>query len=153
GSSWDGLLTQRCVGRRSPRAMRRKTGRDPVRCLRNLRAGTSESGPARTTTMSDTSSCTVDFIPSFVDWEPPGPVVPGSKFRLVERIGRGGLGHVWSCTEAGTPGPSFPGQDLAIKFLVHPCFKEHPDLVDYFREEAELGLRIRHPYIAGTLMF
>lgn len=64
-----------------------------------------------------------------------------SKYRLVTRLGQGGMGAVWSAVHLQT------GAEFAIKFL-HPLVaSENDDVRQRFLQEARMSSRVRHPNI------
>ncbi|MBK8943073.1 MAG: serine/threonine protein kinase [Polyangiaceae bacterium] len=65
----------------------------------------------------------------------------GSKYRLNNRLGKGGMGAVWSAVHLHT------GRELAIKFL-HPLVaSENDDVRQRFMQEARTSSRVNHPGI------
>jgi eukaryotic-like serine/threonine-protein kinase len=85
-----------------------------------------------------------------------GPVRVESKveatflaYELLEEIGRGGMGVVLRCRDGAL------NRDLAIKVL-QDCYRDRPDLVSRFIEEARITGQLQHPFIVpvhelGTL--
>ncbi len=66
-----------------------------------------------------------------------------SSFRLVRRLGAGGMGSVWYAEPAA-------GLPVAVKIL-HPHVVEQPGFLARFRREAEIGSRVRHENVVRTL--
>jgi serine/threonine protein kinase len=64
--------------------------------------------------------------------------VIASKYRLVNRIGQGGMGSVWHVSNLQT------GRDFAIKFL-HAGVAQSEDSRGRFLQEARASARINHP--------
>ncbi|HEX2878287.1 MAG TPA: serine/threonine-protein kinase, partial [Polyangiaceae bacterium] len=62
----------------------------------------------------------------------------GGQFRLVQKIGTGGMGSVYRAT------PSSGGADVAIKIL-HPKLAGRTDLTTRFRREARATSTLTHP--------
>jgi serine/threonine-protein kinase len=73
----------------------------------------------------------------------PGAIVD-NKYRLAERIGGGGMGHVFKAENV------LAGRAVAIKFL-HPELSENPELAQRFFQEAQAVNRIRHPNIVDVI--
>src|SRR5277367_601875 len=72
-------------------------------------------------------------MPAFV----PGPgAVVGGKYRLVRRIGSGGMGEVWVAKNRTT------GADVAVKMGLGAAAREDSAL--RFRLEAQLGAMLAH---------
>ena len=71
------------------------------------------------------------------------------KYRLGAPIASGGMATVVAaeyCPEGGFARP------VAVK-RIHPHLASHPEVVDSFRAEAELGARLAHPNIVAVLDF
>jgi serine/threonine protein kinase len=64
----------------------------------------------------------------------------GGRYRLVERIGRGGMGEVWRATDLRLDRP------VAVKLLPAQADAD-PKLVTRFRREAQLAAGLQHPGI------
>ena len=66
------------------------------------------------------------------------------KYRLVERLGRGGMAQVYKAYQ--------PSMDryVAIK-LMHAHLMEDPEFVSMFLDEGRLAASIRHPNVVATL--
>ncbi|MBX3271821.1 MAG: serine/threonine protein kinase [Sandaracinaceae bacterium] len=62
------------------------------------------------------------------------------RFVLLERIGLGGMGEIFSAEEDGT------GRRVAIKRLLPQCAKD-PVFIGMFLDEARLAERLRHPNV------
>ncbi|UQA59680.1 serine/threonine-protein kinase [Polyangium aurulentum] len=73
----------------------------------------------------------------------PGAIVD-NKYRLAERIGGGGMGHVFRAENV------LAGRAVAIKFL-HPELSENTELAQRFFQEAQAVNRIRHPNIVDVI--
>lgn len=73
----------------------------------------------------------------------PGATVD-NKYRLAERIGGGGMGHVFKAENV------LAGRSVAIKFL-HPELAENTELAQRFFQEAQAVNRIRHPNIVDVI--
>jgi serine/threonine-protein kinase len=75
---------------------------------------------------------------------PPGGDITGAilarKYRLVRRIGSGGMGAVYEASGGDPPGR------FAIKIL-HPEYLEDPDILARFGEEGRTSERLIHPNI------
>ncbi len=64
-----------------------------------------------------------------------------SKYRLISRLGQGGMGAVWSAANVQT------GKEFAIKFL-HPMIaSSSDDARSRFLQEAKASARVNHPNI------
>ncbi len=63
-------------------------------------------------------------------------------YRLVEKIGQGGMGAVWRATDTTL------GRDVAIKVLPE-AFASDPERLARFEREAKLLASLNHPNIAG----
>lgn len=68
------------------------------------------------------------------------------KFRIVKRIGAGGMGSVYRAEEPAM------GREVAIKIL-HPKLKGRSDLVSRFRREARAMSQLRHPHTVRVFMY
>ena len=68
------------------------------------------------------------------------------QFRVMERIGRGGMGEVYKAEQ--------PAMDrmVAIKIL-HAKLAQRPDLVSRFRREARAMSRLSHPNSARVFLY
>ena len=67
-------------------------------------------------------------------------------YRLVRRIGTGGMATVWEAQQLSLP------RRVALK-LLHPGLTEYPERLQRFRREAEAGARLAHPGIVGVHQF
>ena len=67
----------------------------------------------------------------------PGSVVQG-RYRVQQRIGRGGFGAVYSATHTGT------GQEVALKLLSVDTGADNLEQVRRFWQEAQITARLRH---------
>ncbi len=65
----------------------------------------------------------------------------GSKYRLVTRLGQGGMGAVWSAQHTQT------GREFAIKFLHSFVAQGNDDARHRFLQEARASARVNHPSI------
>jgi eukaryotic-like serine/threonine-protein kinase len=75
----------------------------------------------------------------------PGTLL-GSTYRLVRRIGSGGMGEVYEATHERL------SHRYAVKFL-HPGVREHPEALSRFMREAQVTSRLRHPGIVSVVDF
>src|SRR5579859_3299153 len=73
----------------------------------------------------------------------PAESLLGGKYRLLDRLGGGGLGEVYRGDNTLT------GRPVAIK-LLRPDFADDPTLVSRFFQEAQEVNKIRHPNIADV---
>jgi len=64
-------------------------------------------------------------------------------YRLVEKIGEGGMGVVWRATDTGL------GRDAAIK-LLPPAVADDPDRLARLEREARVLAALNHPNVAGV---
>ena len=71
-----------------------------------------------------------------------GPGIELSHYRLLERIGEGGMGVVWKATDTTL------GRDVAIKVLP-AAFASDPERMARFEREARLLASLNHPHIAA----
>ena len=69
----------------------------------------------------------------------PGTLLGGT-YRIVRRIGSGGMGEVYEATHARL------AHRYAVKFL-HPGMRDHPEALPRFMREAQVTSRLRHPGI------
>ena len=80
----------------------------------------------------------------------PGPMITASTsllhYRLVEKIGEGGMGVVWKATDATL------GRDVAIKVLPD-AFASDPERLARFEREAKVLASLNHPNIAAIYGF
>lgn len=75
-----------------------------------------------------------------------GREVLGGQFRILSRIGTGGMGSVYRCEEPAM------GREVAIKIL-HPRLKDRQDLVSRFRREARAMSQLAHPNTVRVFMY
>ncbi len=68
------------------------------------------------------------------------------QFRVVERIGSGGMGSVYKAEQSSM------NRFVAIKIL-HPRYLSRPDLVSRFRREARAMSHLSHPNTARVFLF
>ena len=66
------------------------------------------------------------------------------RFRLVERLGLGGMAEVWTAKESSPEGEDGPIR--ALKFL-HPSMAYDIHLQAMFRDEAAIATRLKHPNV------
>ena len=69
---------------------------------------------------------------------PPKPVAAAGRYLLLGEIGRGGMGAVLRGRD-----PEL-GRELAVKVLLQES-AHRPDVVQRFREEAQIGGQLQHP--------
>jgi len=65
------------------------------------------------------------------------------RYRLVQRIGSGGMADVWSATDTEL------GRDVAIKVL-HENFARDKEFVERFRREASSAAGLQHPNVVSV---
>jgi eukaryotic-like serine/threonine-protein kinase len=75
----------------------------------------------------------------------PGTLLGGT-YRIVRRIGGGGMGEVYEATHERL------SHRYAVKFL-HPSVREHPEALPRFMREAQVTSRLRHPGIVSVVDF
>jgi serine/threonine protein kinase len=75
----------------------------------------------------------------------PGTLIGGT-YRIVRRIGSGGMGEVYEATHERL------AHRYAVKFL-HPGVREHPEAMPRFMREAQVTSRLRHPGIVSVVDF
>ena len=68
-------------------------------------------------------------------------------YRVLSRIGAGGMGTVVRARHVEEGWAKRQGGDVAIK-LIHPHVSAEPDFRERFLDEAELGKRVQHPGLA-----
>ncbi|MCK6534110.1 MAG: serine/threonine protein kinase [Polyangiaceae bacterium] len=73
----------------------------------------------------------------------PGDLVSG-KYRLVRRLGMGGMAEVWAATNV------LMQRDFAVKFIL-PALADNAEAVDRFFQEAQAAGRVRHPSIVDVV--
>ena len=67
----------------------------------------------------------------------------GGRYRLVARIGSGGMADVWSADD------QILGRRVALKFL-HERFAQDQQFVERFRREAQSAAGLQHPNVVGV---
>jgi serine/threonine-protein kinase len=67
----------------------------------------------------------------------------GSRYRLDELVGTGGMAQVWSATD------NVLNRRVAVKVL-HPHLRNDPSFVERFRQEARSGAQLHHPSIVAV---
>lgn len=77
---------------------------------------------------------------------------PDEKYELIRRIGGGGMGIVYSATELRT------GTTVAIKFILEKSISGLDDdekkiAIERFKREANVAVRVKHPYVIETKNF
>ena len=70
----------------------------------------------------------------------------GDTYRIVRRIGSGGMGEVYEATHERL------AHRYAVKFL-HPGVRDHPEALRRFMREAQVTSRLRHPGIVSVVDF
>jgi serine/threonine protein kinase len=70
----------------------------------------------------------------------------GGTYRIVRRIGSGGMGEVYEATHDRL------AHRYAVKFL-HPGVRDHPEALPRFMREAQITSRLRHPGIVSVVDF
>lgn len=86
----------------------------------------------------------------------PGPQVSSlaspeqrvGRYRLLHRLGVGGMGEVWRAEQAG---PLEWRQEVALKLLHPDLLRAHPGMLRGLRREAEIGRLLNHPRLVRTL--
>ena len=68
------------------------------------------------------------------------------EYRLVARLGAGGMGTVYEAEQASL------GRRVAVKVL-WPHLSQEPGLVDRFNREARIAARLEHPHILPVYGF
>ena len=67
----------------------------------------------------------------------------GERYRLIQRIGSGGMADVWSAEDA------MLHRTVALKFL-HDRFGQDAQFVERFRREAQSAAGLQHPNVVGV---
>ena len=67
----------------------------------------------------------------------------GDRYRLIQRIGSGGMADVWSAEDA------MLHRTVALKFL-HDRFGQDAQFVERFRREAQSAAGLQHPNVVGV---
>ena len=75
----------------------------------------------------------------------PGTLLGGT-YRIVRRIGSGGMGEVYEATHERL------AHRYAVKFL-HPGVRDHPEALPRFMREAQVTSLLRHPGIVSVVDF
>ena len=70
----------------------------------------------------------------------------GGTYRIVRRIGSGGMGEVYEASHVRL------AHRYAVKFL-HPAVRDHPEALPRFMREAQITSRLRHPGIVSVVDF
>ena len=73
---------------------------------------------------------------------PPEIVIDG-RYRLIERVGSGGMAEVWAAEDLQL------GRKVALK-LLHRRFSEDPEFVERFKREASSAASLQHPNVVST---
>lgn len=73
----------------------------------------------------------------------------GPKYRLGERLGRGGMAEVFRAEHRGAEGFSRP---VAVKQML-PALSAEPEFEAMFRNEAQLAARLHHPNVVSIFDF
>lgn len=71
------------------------------------------------------------------------------RYELVERLGQGGMAVVWRGTLHGASGFRCP---VAIK-RINPEYRNYPEVIEMFVEEARVGAALHHPNIVQAFDF
>src|SRR5207237_173042 len=74
---------------------------------------------------------------------PLGEVIPGSRYRVLEKLGEGGMGAVYAAEHVDIE------RKVALK-LVHAELLRNPLVLGQFRQEARAASRIGNPYICDV---
>src|SRR5262245_8698908 len=72
--------------------------------------------------------------------------IPFARYRLIERIGHGGMATVYRARIAGPAGFE---RDCVVKMML-PALADNPAIVEMFIHEAKLSARLSHPNIANV---
>jgi len=74
---------------------------------------------------------------------PVGEIIPGTRYRVLSKIGEGGMGVVYEAQHIDIE------RRVALK-LLHAELLENPSVVQQFRQEARAASRIGNPYICDV---
>jgi CHASE2 domain-containing sensor protein/tRNA A-37 threonylcarbamoyl transferase component Bud32 len=77
-------------------------------------------------------------------WDPDGQTLVGSKYRLLRRLGQGGMGSVYEALHVGLK------RRVALK-LIRPEAAHSPQFLARFQREAETLGRLEQPEVVGVL--
>ena len=84
----------------------------------------------------------VDPLDRVTTQHPSEEIVLAGRYRLVRKLGEGGMGSVWLAEDE-----TLDGREVALKTLP-PFLAQNARAIGHLREEAKLALRLSHPHIA-----
>ncbi len=93
--------------------------------------------------VKDTHGAVANELPLIL---PPGVVVPGTRYRVISKIGEGAMGDVYMAEHVDLE------KRVALK-LLHATYARVPDAVDRFRQEARAASKVGSPYICDVTDF
>ena len=73
----------------------------------------------------------------------PTDIVIDARYRLIERVGSGGMAEVWCAEDQQL------GRRVALK-LLHRQFSEDPEFVERFKREASAAASLQHPHVVSV---
>src|SRR5512145_1676595 len=77
---------------------------------------------------------------------PPGEIIPGTRYRIITRIGAGAMGAVYQAEHVDLE------KRVALKTLLAASARD-PEAVERFRKEARAASKIGSPYICDVTDF
>ena len=91
--------------------------------------------------------------PQSRDWQPPAKCIPCHDLELLEHLGRGGMGDVWTVEDPMQRFQHGGARGLVVKFLSTELFSRNPNMFGEFAAEARHGQEFCSVFLAPTRMF